>query len=291
LKPPPFAYVRAASVEEAVAKLREWEGEARLLAGGQSLVPLLNMRLARPACVVDVNRVEGLDGVHEEDGVVRIGALVRHATLELSPVIAATLPLLARMVRFVGDRQVRLRGTLGGSLAHADPTGELPLAAVALGATVTARGPGGIRELSAGELLEGPYATSLAGDEMITQVAFPARAGTVGAFAEVTRRHGDFAVLAVAAVGEPGADGAWRSVRIALGGVAGRPFHAAEASALAAGTHLEPDVVAAIGEACAGAAEPYSDIRASAEYRRHLIPVYVARVLAELARHRLEAAL
>jgi carbon-monoxide dehydrogenase medium subunit len=289
MKPAPFEYVRAGSVEEAVARLRASDGDARLLAGGQSLVPLLNMRLARPACVVDVNSIDGLDRILEEDGVVRIGALVRHAALEWSPVVAARAPLLACAVRYVGDRQVRMRGSLGGSLAHADPTGELPLAAVALEATIRVQGPDGTRELPAAELFEGPYATTLAGDEMITEVAFPAAAGALCAFAEVARRHGDFAVLAVAAIGEPGGDGSWRSVRIALGGVAGRPFVAGEASELAAGAQLEPDVVAAIGEACAGAAEPYSDIRASAEYRRHLIPIYVARALGELEQRRHEA--
>ena len=253
---------------EAVARLREWDGEARLLAGGQSLVPLLNMRLARPACLVDINSIEGLDRIREEDGNVRIGALARHATLEWSPVVAARVPLLARIVRFVGDRQVRMRGTLGGSLAHADPTGELPLAAVALGATVNVRGPDGSRELPAEELCEGPYAAALASAEMITEVTFPAQAGVACAFAELARRHGDFAVLAVAAVGEPGAAGTWSSVRIALAGVAGCPFLAAKASALATGSRLEPDVVAAAGEACAAAAEPYSDIRASADYRQ-----------------------
>lgn len=286
MKPAPFSYRRAETVDEAIALLAEWGEEARLLAGGQSLVPLLNTRLARPGCLIDINPISELDFIDSRNGDVAVGALTRHAELEWSTTIAQRVPLLAECVRWVGDRQVRLRGTLGGSLAHADPTAELPLAAVALGAHVAVAGGAGTRELAAEEFFDGYYMTRLAAGEMITEVTFPASVGRVSAFAEVARRHGDFAILAVAAVGQPGEGGTWRSLRIALGGVADRPILCEEAGTMAAGTRLGDDERRAIGEACVLAAKPRSDIRASAEYRRHLIPVYVSRVLAALEARR-----
>jgi carbon-monoxide dehydrogenase medium subunit len=286
MTPAPFSYRRAGSVDEAVALLEEWGEEARLLAGGQSLMPLLNARLARPACLVDVNGIGGLGSIEARNGDVSIGALTRHAQVEWSPVVAERLPLLADIVRLVGDRQVRLRGTLGGSLAHADPTGELPLAALTLGARVRAKSTGGSRELPAEDFFQGYYTTDLAPAEMITEIVFPAPPGRVTACAEVARRHGDFAILAVAAAGEPGPEGTWRALRIGLGGVADRPVLCTEAATLAAGRRLGRDERRAIGEACIAAAHPRSDIRASAEYRQHLIPIYVERVLAALEERR-----
>ncbi|MDP9343388.1 MAG: xanthine dehydrogenase family protein subunit M [Actinomycetota bacterium] len=286
MKPAPFEYVVAGSPAEAVSALASYEGDARILAGGQSLVPMLNMRLLRPAAVVDVNRIEGLGEVRAGGGQVRIGALARYATLEFSPVVNQLLPLLAEAVLFVGDRQVRNRGTMGGSLAQADPSGEMPLVALALGATVTVLGPGGERAVPAADLFLGPYQTSLEPEEMITEAAFPVGAGSVSALVEHVRRHGDFAVLAVAAVGEPGGEGRWRSVRLALAGVGPHAFVAEEASAMLSGTALEPEAVRAAGEACARAADPSSDVRASAEYRRHLVPLYVERVLDRLRERR-----
>ena len=289
MKPAPFKYLRASSTEEAIGLLNEYDGGARILAGGQSLVPLLNMRLLQPDAVVDVNRVAGLSEISEGEGEVRVGALTRYCAVEWSPVIGSRLPLLTEVVRHIGDRQVRSRGTVGGSLAHADPTGEMSLAALALDATIVVHGPDAVREIAACDFFEGPYATVLAPAEMVTEVRFQARR-TVSAFAEHTRRHGDFCVVSVAAVGEPNGNGSWKSIRLALGGVSDRPFVATAASELLTGTTLEPDVVAATGAAAAEAAEPTDDIRASADYRRHLIPIYVRRVLEELERRRGEGA-
>lgn len=289
MKPAPFKYLRASSIEETIGLLGEYDGGARILAGGQSLVPLLNMRLLQPDAVVDVNRVDGLSEISEEEGQVRVGALTRYCAVEWSPVIGTRLPLLAEVVRHIGDRQVRSRGTVGGSLAHADPTGEMPLAALALDATIVVHGPDVTREVAASDFFEGPYATVLAPAEMITEVRFPARR-TVSAFAEHARRHGDFCVVSVAAVGEPNGNGGWKSIRLALGGVSTRPFVATAASELLNGTTLDPDVVAAAGAAAAEAAEPTDDIRASADYRLHLIPIYVRRVIEELERRRVEGA-
>ena len=289
MKPAPFVYERAGSAEEAIALLQRYEGDARLLAGGQSLVPLLNMRLLMPSAVIDVNDLDALDEIREEGDAVAIGALTRYSTIEWSPTLGSRLPLLAETVRYVGDRQVRTRGTLGGSLAHADPTGEMPLAAIALGATIIVQGPQGRREVPADGFFLGPYYTVLEPDEMIVAVRFPLRR-TVSAILEHARRHGDFAVISVAAVGEPNGDGGWRSIRLALGGISDTPILASEASELLSGTRLEPDVVERAGAAVLEAADPASDIRASADYRRHLIPIYVRRTLDLLQARRSEGA-
>jgi len=289
VKPAPFAYERAASVEEAIALLGRYEGDARLLAGGQSLVPLLNMRLLQPSAVIDVNGVPGLDEIREEGDAVVIGALTRYCTIEWSPTLGSRLPLLTEIVRYVGDRQVRSRGTLGGSLAHADPTGEMPLAALALGATIVVQGPGGRREVPAEEFFLGPYATVLEPEEMVVEVRFPVRR-TVSAVVEHARRHGDFAVISVAAVGEPNGDGGWGTVRVALGGVADAPFLAAGASEILSGSRLEREVAERAGTAAAEAADPPDDVRASADYRRHLIPIYVRRAVELLQERRSEGA-
>jgi aerobic carbon-monoxide dehydrogenase medium subunit len=289
MKPAPFEYIRASSVEEAVSALADWNGEARLLAGGQSLMPLLNARLAQPAALVDINGIQALDSIREDNGAVVVGALVRHSALEWSSVVEMRVPLLAEAVRFVGDRQIRTRGTIGGSVAHADPTGELPLGALLLAATIRARSRDGSREIAASEFFQGLYATALESGEMVTELIFPRVEGAVSAFAEHARRHGDFAILSVAAMGVPGSGQGWKSLRLALGGVADRPLLVERASSIAAGTRLEPDVVRALGEASVEASDPRSDVRASAEYRRHLIPVYVERVLAELEARRARA--
>jgi len=278
MKPPPFEYVVAESAEHAVSSLASFHGDARLLAGGQSLVPMLNMRLVQPAAVVDVNRVDGLDGVAADDGWVRLGALVRYSMIEFSPLVRERLPLLAEAVTYVGDRQVRNRGTLGGSLAQADPSGEMPLVALALGATVTVLGPRGSRAVPAGELFLDPYQTSLEPDEMITEVAFPTVPRARGVLVEHVRRHGDFAVVAVAAVGVPAGDDGWADVRVALAGVGPHAFVGAEL----ADTSLSGDEIATAAEECARAADPSSDVRASAEYRGHLVPIYVERALRRL---------
>lgn len=281
MKPGPFGYHQAASVSDAVRLLSSYEGTARVIAGGQSLMPMLNMRLIRPDALIDVNRVPGLAEIQTAGDTTVLGALVRYTTIEQSPLIAKRLGLLARMVRHVGDRQVRNRGTIGGSLAHGDPTAEMPLACLALGASVTVTGPSGSREVPVAGLYQGPYATVLEPCEVLTEVRFPRAPGHF-AFAEQCRRHNDFATVSVAAVGDRARDGTWTAVRVALGGVADQPVLAARAGAAASGSRLDDDSIATAAEAALDVADPPSDVRASAEYRRHLIPVYVRRVLTEL---------
>jgi len=195
--------------------------------------------------------------------------------------IAERLGLLPEVVRHVGDRQVRNRGTIGGSLAHGDPTGELPLASLVLGATVRVTGPSGRRDIPVAELYQGSYATVLEPDELLTEVVFP-RSPPFFAFSEQCRRHNDFAVVSVAAVGDRGPDGTWSGVRIGLGGVADQPVLAAAAGAAVSGTRLADESIVNAAQAALDVVDPPSDVRASAEYRRHLVPVYVRRVLTAL---------
>ena len=217
---------------------------------------------------------------------VRVGALARYSALEASPVIRERVPLLARAVPFVGDRQIRNRGTLGGALCHADPAGEMALCAVTLGARLRIVGGAGRRELDAEAFFQGPYTTALEPTEMLEAVEFPDGAGTEAVVVEHARRHGDFAVVSVAATGLPAPDGSWRWIRIGLGAVADRARYARRASEGLAGTRLAPADVEAAAARCLEAADPPSDVRASAEYRRHLIPIYVERVLDQLRRRR-----
>lgn len=286
MKPAPLEYLAALTVEEALAALARFDGNVRLLAGGQSLVPLLSMRLLRPTAVVDINRIPGLDRIVAADGVVRVGALARYSALEASPVIRERVPLLAKAIPFVGDRQIRNRGTLGGALCHADPAGEMALCAVTLGARLRIVGHSGLRELDAQAFFQGPYTTALEPNEMLETVEFPDGAGTEAVVVEHARRHGDFAVVSVAATGLRAPDGSWRWMRIGLGAVADRARYARRASEGLAGTRLQPADVTAAAARCLEEAEPTSDVRASAEYRRHLVPILVERALEDLARRR-----
>jgi aerobic carbon-monoxide dehydrogenase medium subunit len=281
MKPAPFGYHRVSCVSQAVEYLTAYDGTARLLAGGQSLAPMLNMRLVRPDALIDLNGIEELAAIRCAENTTVIGAMVRYATLEYSPLVATRLPLLARVIGHIGDRQVRNRGTIGGSLAQGDPTGEMPLACLALGARVRVAGPGGSREIAMEELYTGSYATVLDPREVLTEVIFPA-APAYFAFAESCRRHNDFAVISVACVGDRMASGRWNGVRIALGGVADTPVIARAGSELLSAHELSDTDIAAAAEAALQVADPPDDIRASAEYRRHLVPSYVRRVLTQL---------
>ena len=288
MKPARFDYLAATSVEEAVAALSAYGDDAVVLAGGQSLVPLLNMRLARPSVVVDVNRVAALAGI-AANGATTIGALTRQVAALRSPLLAGRAPLLVTALGQVGHVATRSRGTIGGLAAHADPAAELPAVLLALDATLVLQGPDGQRAVAAADFFQGPFTTSRRSDELLTAVRLPLPpAGARHGFHEVARRHGDFALagaaLAVAAGsgGSPGAaagPGEGRPARIALFGVAPCAFRAVAAeAALAAGA--PDDDVAALA---AAAAEPQSDIHATAAYRRRAVRVCVLRALAAAA--------
>ena len=273
MKPAPFDYVRADSVEHAVAQLAAAsDGEGKIIAGGQSLMPLLALRLAQPSVLIDINRVPGLAAIGQRTGGgLRIGALTRHRSLAQGP-----HPLLAEAARWVGHAAIRTRGTLGGSLAHADPAAELPVVAAAAGAVALVAGPGRQRRVAAADLFAGALQTSLDDDELIESVEFPVL-GRWG-FAEFARRHGDFG-LVVVAVAEAGG-----RLRLALGGVAVTPVRPPAAEAVLAGGPLSPARIREAAEAAAGEIEPASDIHATAGYRRQLTRVLVTRALTQAGR-------
>lgn len=287
MKAAAFSFERPGTVDEAARLLREHAGAARVLAGGQSLVPMLGMRIMRPQVLVDVNGLElELGDVRAEGDETVLGALVRYTEIETDPEIGARLPLLAHVVRRIGDRQVRNRGTIGGALAQSDPTGEMALASLALDATLVLRDADGERDVPAREFFTGSYANVLEPDELVVAVRFPRHPARF-AFFERGRKHNDFALVSVAAVADPVAEDGrtvMRGVRIALGGVHDRPVLATAAAAALEGRPWDEALVAEAAALSLEAIDPPDDIRASAEYRRHLVPIHVRRVLADLAR-------
>lgn len=279
MKPPPFEYVVATSIEQAVAELVHHGGDAKLLAGGQSLVPMLNFRVLSPTALIDINRVPGLDLIEPDGDGLRIGGLVRHHALETSELVAERFPVLAAAITHVAHLAIRNRGTIGGSLAHADPAAELPMMARLLDARITAVGTGGERVISAHELFEGALSTTLGDDEIVTGVELPALPpGTGWGFEEVARRSGDFA-LAAAAATVTASQGVATEVRIALMGVDETPVRAAEAESLLAGRALEAELIAEAAGLVREAVAPVDDLQASADYRRHLAEALTVRVL------------
>jgi aerobic carbon-monoxide dehydrogenase medium subunit len=278
VKPQAFAYRRVSSIEEAVAVLAEEGDEAKLLAGGQSLAPMLNLRLANPAMLVDVGRIP-LTAVEVMGDLVRVGAMVTHRMLEAHPTVAMELPLLRLAAGLIGHPAIRNRGTLGGSLAHADPAAELPVAALALGAKIVAQSARGIRTIPIEEFLDGPFMTALEADEMLTAVDFPRHGDCAVAFDEVAIRAGDFAVVAVATVFRRPTEGALTDVRVALGGVAGRAVRAREAEQRLEGHSPVAGRLREAGAAAASAITPGTDVHGSAAYRRGLVTALVGRAV------------
>jgi len=283
LKSAPFEYARAESLAEACDLLARHGGEAKILAGGQSLVPMMAMRLVRPAFLVDINEIAALKFVKTENGAVRIGACTRQCLVERDDALAAKVPLLRQALAWVGHVQTRNRGTVGGSVAHADPSAELPLVARMLGAKLVLRSSKGSRTLEAEQFFTGPMSTAVRPDECLEEIYWPVwsekRSGS--AFTEIAIRHGDFAM--VAATAQLAVDDSGRCTRVAfgLGGAAGTPLAFPKIAARLVGTKLDDN---AIEEAAADAAketDPGSDLHATKEYRRHLARVLAGRVLRE----------
>lgn len=270
MKAPPFAYARAKSVEHALALLGEAGDEAKLIAGGQSLVPLLAHRIVRPTHLVDIDRLDELTGVSRENGGLVLGALTRHAELEHAR-LDGRERLLSLAAAHVGHVPIRSRGTLGGSVAHADPAAELPLALLALDAHVVARSTTGERSVPVAQFLVGPFTSALRPEEVVTRIALPAAARTGrAAFAETAVRHGDFALASVAATATL-EDGALRDVRVALGAVEATPRRARAAEELLEGVPPSDDVVAQAASVAAAGCDPVTDGSTSATYRRALV--------------------
>lgn len=279
MKPPVFEYTAVGSVDEAVAELAQHGEAAKLLAGGQSLVPLLNMRLAAPGRLIDLNRVHELAYIAVRDGGLAIGAMTRQRAAERSALVAMHVPLLADALPWVGHFQIRNRGTVGGSLSHADPAAELPAVVVCLDARFRVRGSAGERVLEAAEFFRAPMTTALDPTELLTEVWFPANPRAAGsAWVEFARRHGDYALVGVGAVVTLAGERI-REARLALTGVGDKPTRAREAEALLAGESLTPGRLAEAAAAVRQAIDPGGDIHATAAYRRHVAGVLAGRAL------------
>jgi 2-furoyl-CoA dehydrogenase FAD binding subunit len=271
VKPAPFEYVCPASVDEALAALAEFGEEARPLAGGQSLVPMLNMRLAGPSVLVDLNRLDDLAAVALEDGVIRVGAVVRQRELEHSPLLRSHLPLTADAARHIGHSVTRNRGTVGGSIAHADTRAELPVALVALGGSAVVASTEGERVVAAQEFFVTHFTTALQPDELLVATIWPAAAPGWGyAFEEFASRHGDFA-LAMVACALKVTDGVVSEASLVAGAVHEVPLALDEAVELVTGVVLDERLIQEAGDAAAAAVDPADELHASGAYRRHLV--------------------
>ena len=267
--PAAFDYVRAGSAEEAIRLIGELGDDAKFLAGGHSLLPLMKLRLAQPSVLVDIGRISDLSYIRDAGDHIVIGALTRHMDLETSSVLAEHVPLLAHAAGQVGDPQVRHRGTIGGSIAHSDPASDLPATTLALGATYIAQGPNGTREIAAGDFFQGFLETALSADEMLTEIRVPKMQGAGWNFQKFNRRAQDWAIVGVAAWRRNGDSG------VGLVNMGSTPILASAVSnALAQGAS-----VADASQLAAEDAEPQSDLNASPEYRVHLAKVLVRRAL------------
>ena len=274
MKPAPFAYKKARSLAEAVALLGE-NADARLLAGGQSLIATLNMRLSAPSLLIDINGIGGLDGIAHKGGALEIGALTRHAQAERSDLIARHAPLIARALPHIGHAAIRNRGTLGGSIAFADPAAELPACLLALDGEVDATGPQGQRTVKAGDFFKGLFETALGPQDVLTAIRLPADtpATRVG-FAELARRHGDYAIVGLAASARADGKGL-AAVRLAYFGVGATPLRAKKAEAALASGNVDAAVAAL-------ELDPHDDVQASAAVKKHLAGVLLRRVAKQL---------
>ena len=282
MKPPAFKYYAPTTVEEALALLAEHGYDAKPLAGGQSLIPTMNFRLAAPSVLVDLNRISELAYIRAgDDGGVRVGAMARHAQVERDALIAARAPLVHETMPHIAHPQIRNRGTYGGSLAHADPAAELPAVTVALGGKVLARSQRGERWIPAEEFFIGLFTTVLEPDELLVEIALPPLPARTGwAFDEVARRHGDFALVGAAGLVTLDDRGRCADVRLVFMGVGEGPVVAREAMNILKGEEPSEEAIRAAAEKASQAdVDPISDVHASADFRRHLAKVLARRVL------------
>jgi carbon-monoxide dehydrogenase medium subunit len=281
VKPAAFEYFRPRTIDEALSLLEKHADDAKPLAGGQSLIPAMNFRLATPSVLVDLNGISELGYIREEPGGLRIGGMTRQRQVERSPMVAAQAPLIAETMPHIAHAAIRNRGTVGGSLAHADPAAELPAVMVALDAELEIRSAKGRRIVPAGEFFTGLFSTAIQPGELLTEIRVPVPAERSGtAFLEISRRHGDFALVGVAAVVRLDGQGLCAGARIALLSVGDRPMLAEQASAVLTGQRPSAELIrAAAAAAAAGDIDPSSDIHASARYRRQLASVLTRRVL------------
>jgi aerobic carbon-monoxide dehydrogenase medium subunit len=284
MKPAPFTYAAPSTIDEAIALLRAHGDTVKLLAGGQSLMPMMNLRLARPQYIVDLNRIPDLAYLTERDGVLAVGALTRQRSLERSPTVRQDYPMLYEATTLMGHTAIRNRGTIGGSIAHADPAAELPAVLLAHGGSVQVQGPRGTRQIAAIDLFRAYLTTALEPDEILTEVRFPRYpAGTGWCFMEESRRHGDFAMVGVAVLLTLDPARQCTHVAVVLCGVGGVPLKVAAAPALLLGHPVDDARLSDVAQIAASEIEPESDLHASTEFRRHLSAVLTRRALRKAA--------
>ncbi|MEM7274247.1 MAG: xanthine dehydrogenase family protein subunit M [Actinomycetota bacterium] len=288
--PSRFRYESPATLDEAIALLRSGGVDAKVLAGGQSLIPMMKLRFASPALLVDINNIPGLDYHRAEaDGTYRIGALCRHADLEKSTTLAADQPTMAAAAPLVADPIVRTRGTFVGSVCHADPQGDWASVMVALDGSIVAQGPGGRRSVKVDEFVAGPFQTVLATDEIAVEAVIPAASGTrAGGYLKLERRVGDFATAGVAVALEL-SNGSVSKAGIGLTGVGASTINATDAAAALVGSDLGDDAIERAATLAAGVSQPRSDHRGSADYKRHVIATFVTRILDNVRRNQTTA--
>lgn len=282
--PSRFGYESPRALDEAIELLSRGQGEAKILAGGQSLIPMLKLRFASPEMLVDINNLPGLSHLTvDPDGSLRVGALCRHSQLERAAALAGPFPTIAAAAPLVADPIVRNRGTLVGSICHADPQGDWAAVAIALGASVVAQGPSGRRRIPVADFVSGPFQNVLAYDEVAVEVVFPAAAGTAaGGYLKLERRVGDFATAGVA-VGLERSGAVVTRAGMALTGVGGATIDASEAAQALVGGELTADRIARAADGAAAAAKPRGDHRGSAAYKRHIVHTFVTRILTRVA--------
>jgi len=291
LYPPRFRYEAPRSLREAITLLQEGGGEAKILAGGQSLIPMLKLRFASPGMLVDINNLPGLDHLTRDgDGTIRIGALCRHEHIERSELITEHQPTIAAAAPLVADPIVRTRGTFVGSVCHADPQGDWAACMIALDGAIVAEGPGGRRSIAARDFVTGPFQNVLASDEIAVEAVIPPPQGEArGGYLKLERRIGDFATAAVAVAVDLRGDQVTRA-GIALVGVGGTTIDARDAADALVGSPLSSDAIERAAELAAEAAQPRSDHRGSASYKRHIVRTFTSRILTQIDRSTQKAA-
>jgi aerobic carbon-monoxide dehydrogenase medium subunit len=277
--PAEFDYVAPESLDDTIAALRDGGEDAKLLAGGHSLLPLMKLRLAAPTLLVDLRKVPGLGGIQREDGTFRLGAMVRHADLERSQEVG----LASRVSHTIADQQVRNRGTIGGSLAHGDPASDMPAVLLACEGSVTARGPDGQREVAAADLFQDYLTTALQPAEVLTEVRLPEMAGYGFGYEKFNRRQEDWAMVAVCALVKKAGDGSCEDVRIGLTHMGSVPLRAQAAEEALRGQPLDADHIAQAAEQAAEGTDPPSDLNTTPDYKRHLARVLCRRALTQAA--------
>lgn len=278
--PPKFEYFAPTSLAEATAFLAAHPEEAKVIAGGQSLIPVLKLRLARPGYLVDLGRISGLSTIREEAGMIAIGALTTYAEIKDSALLRSKCPLLPQAAAVIADVQVRNRGTIGGSLSHADPAADMPAPILALGAELKAVGPKGERRIRAEDFFHGMFATALAPDEILTEIRVPVLTGQKSAYLKAARRATDFALVGVAVRMRVGKNETCEEIAIGVTGVADKAYRATAVERALAGKRLEPKAIVQAAAAAVQGVAPLGNIHGSAEYRANLARVYVARAIA-----------